>query len=100
MNSLEVEEVINPYRTIKQWKLLTVIIIIGLTSFIFMGASGVTGALVMMGELQGALARHNIAYAIIYQLWLYFFWYGHFRISCSNVMLYCEVYAYEWNGLF
>lgn len=28
MNSLEVEEVINPYRTIKQWKLLTVIIII------------------------------------------------------------------------
>ena len=35
MNSLEVEEVINPYRTIKQWKLLTVIIIIGLTSFIF-----------------------------------------------------------------
>ncbi len=58
MNSLEVEEVINPYRTIKQWKLLTVIIIIGLTSFIFIGASGVTGTLVMTGELQGTLARH------------------------------------------
>ena len=73
MNSLEVEEAINPYRTIKQWRLLTVIIIIGLTSFIFTGASGMIGYFVMMRGLQGALARYGIAYATPISYGLYFF---------------------------
>lgn len=73
MNSLEVEETINPYRTIKQWKLLTVIIIIGLTSSIFIGASGMTGYFVMMGELQSVLARCGVTYATPISYGLYFF---------------------------
>lgn len=89
MNSLEVEEAINPYRTIKQWKLLTVIIIIGLTSFIFTGASGLIGYFVMMGELQGALARYGIAYATPISYGLYFFcmfiFYFLFSMLCFTV---------------
>lgn len=89
MNSLEVEEAINPYRTIKQWKLLTVIIIIGLTSFIFTGASGMIGYFVMMGELQGALARYGIAYATPISYGLYFFcmfiFYFLFSMLCFTV---------------
>lgn len=89
MNSLEVEETINPYRTIKQWKLLTVIIIIGLTSSIFIGASGMTGYFVMMGELQSVLARCGVTYAIPISYGLYFFcmliFYFLFSMLCFTV---------------
>ena len=88
MNSLEVEETINPYRTIKQWKLLTVIIIIGLTSSIFIGASGMTGYFVMMGELQSVLARCGVTYATPIS-YLYFFcmliFYFLFSMLCFTV---------------
>lgn len=89
MNSLEVEETINPYRTIKQWKLLTVIIIIGLTSSIFIGASGMTGYFVMMGELQSVLARCGVTYATPISYGLYFFcmliFYFLFSMLCFTV---------------
>jgi len=89
MNSLEVEETINPYRTIKQWKLLTVIIIIGLTSSIFIGASGMTGYFVMMGELQSVLARCGVTYATPISYGLYFFcmliFYFIFSMLCFTV---------------
>lgn len=89
MNSLEVEETINPYRTIKQWKLLTVIIIIGLTSSIFIGASGMTGYFVMMGELQSVLARCGVTYATPISYGLYFFYmlifYFLFSMLCFTV---------------
>lgn len=89
MNSLEVEETIIPYRTIKQWKLLTVIIIIGLTSSIFIGASGMTGYFVMMGELQSVLARCGVTYATPISYGLYFFcmliFYFLFSMLCFTV---------------
>lgn len=89
MNSLEVEETINPYRIIKQWKLLTVIIIIGLTSSIFIGASGMTGYFVMMGELQSVLARCGVTYATPISYGLYFFcmliFYFLFSMLCFTV---------------
>lgn len=89
MNSLEVEETINPYRTIKQWELLTVIIIIGLTSSIFIGASGMTGYFVMMGELQSVLARCGVTYATPISYGLYFFcmliFYFLFSMLCFTV---------------
>lgn len=89
MNSLEVEETINLYRTIKQWKLLTVIIIIGLTSSIFIGASGMTGYFVMMGELQSVLARCGVTYATPISYGLYFFcmliFYFLFSMLCFTV---------------
>ena len=89
MNSLEVEETINPYRTIKQWKLLTVIIIIGLTSSIFIGASGMTGYFVMMGELQSVLTRCGVTYATPISYGLYFFcmliFYFLFSMLCFTV---------------
>ena len=89
MNSLEVEETINPYLTIKQWKLLTVIIIIGLTSSIFIGASGMTGYFVMMGELQSVLARCGVTYATPISYGLYFFcmliFYFLFSMLCFTV---------------
>lgn len=89
MNSLEVEETINPYRTIKQWKLLTVIIIIGLTSSIFIGASGMTGYFVIMGELQSVLARCGVTYATPISYGLYFFcmliFYFLFSMLCFTV---------------
>lgn len=89
MNSLEVEETINPYRTIKQWKPLTVIIIIGLTSSIFIGASGMTGYFVMMGELQSVLARCGVTYATPISYGLYFFcmliFYFLFSMLCFTV---------------
>lgn len=89
MNSLEVEETINPYRTIKQWKLLTVIIIIGLTSSIFIGASGMTGYFLMMGELQSVLARCGVTYATPISYGLYFFcmliFYFLFSMLCFTV---------------
>lgn len=89
MNSLEVEETINPYRTIKLWKLLTVIIIIGLTSSIFIGASGMTGYFVMMGELQSVLARCGVTYATPISYGLYFFcmliFYFLFSMLCFTV---------------
>lgn len=89
MNSLEVEETINPYRTIKQWKLLTVIIIIVLTSSIFIGASGMTGYFVMMGELQSVLARCGVTYATPISYGLYFFcmliFYFLFSMLCFTV---------------
>ena len=89
MNSLEVEETINPYRTIKQWKLLTVIIIIGLTSSIFIGASGMTGYFVMMGELQSVLARCGVTYVTPISYGLYFFcmliFYFLFSMLCFTV---------------
>ena len=89
MNSLEVEETINPYRTIKQWKLLTVIIIIGLTSSIFIGASGMTGYFVMMGELQSVLARCGVTYETPISYGLYFFcmliFYFLFSMLCFTV---------------
>ena len=89
MNSLEVEETINPYRTFKQWKLLTVIIIIGLTSSIFIGASGMTGYFVMMGELQSVLARCGVTYATPISYGLYFFcmliFYFLFSMLCFTV---------------
>lgn len=89
INSLEVEETINPYRTIKQWKLLTVIIIIGLTSSIFIGASGMTGYFVMMGELQSVLARCGVTYATPISYGLYFFcmliFYFLFSMLCFTV---------------
>ena len=89
MNSLEVEETINPYRTIKQWKLLAVIIIIGLTSSIFIGASGMTGYFVMMGELQSVLARCGVTYATPISYGLYFFcmliFYFLFSMLCFTV---------------
>lgn len=89
MNSLEVEETINPYRTIKQWKLLTVIIIIGLTSSIFIGASGMTGYFVMTGELQSVLARCGVTYATPISYGLYFFcmliFYFLFSMLCFTV---------------
>lgn len=73
MNSLEVEESINPYRTIKNWKLLTVLILIGLTCFVFMGVSTGTGIFVITGELQNVLARHGVAYGTSISYGLYFF---------------------------
>ena len=89
MNSLEVEETINPYRIIKQWKLLTVIIIIGLTSSFFIGASGMTGYFVMMGELQSVLARCGVTYATPISYGLYFFcmliFYFLFSMLCFTV---------------
>lgn len=73
MNSLEVEESINPYRTIKNWKLLTVLILIGLTCFVFIGVSTGTGIFVITGELQNVLARHGVAYGTSISYGLYFF---------------------------
>lgn len=72
MNSLEVEESINPYRTIKNWKLLTVLVVIGLTCFAFIGASAGTGILVITGELQNVLAKHSVDYTTSIGFGLYF----------------------------
>ena len=73
MNSLEVKESINPYRTIKNWKLLTVLILIGLTCFVFIGVSTGTGIFVITGELQNVLARHGVAYGTSISYGLYLF---------------------------
>lgn len=89
MNSLEVEESINPYRTIKNWKLLTVIILIGLTCFVFIGVSTGTGIFVITGELQNVLARHGVAYGTSISYGLYFFsmfiFYFLFSMLCFTV---------------
>ena len=89
MNSLEVEESINPYRTIKNWKLLTVLIIIGLTCFVFIGVSTGTGIFVITGELQNLLARHGVAYGTSISYGLYFFsmfiFYFLFSMLCFTV---------------
>lgn len=89
MNSLEVEESINPYRTIKNWKLLTVLILIGLTCFVFFGVSTETGIFVITGELQNVLARHDVAYGTSISHGLYFFsmfiFYFLFSMLCFTV---------------
>lgn len=89
MNSLEVEESINPYRTIKNWKLLTVFILIGLTCFVFIGVSTGTGIFVITGELQNVLARHGVAYGTSISYGLYFFsmfiFYFLFSMLCFTV---------------
>lgn len=89
MNSLEVEESINPYRTIKNWKLLTVLILIGLTCFGFIGVSAGTGIFVITGELQNVLARHGVAYGTSIGYGLYFFsifiFYFLFSMLCFTV---------------
>lgn len=89
MNSLEVEESVNPYRTIKNWKLLTVLIIIGLTYFTFIGASTGTGLLVITGELQRILAQYSVAYSTPISYCLYFFsmfiFYFLFSMLCFTV---------------
>ncbi|WP_418402046.1 histidine kinase dimerization/phospho-acceptor domain-containing protein [Catenibacterium sp.] len=89
MNSLEVEESINPYRTIKNWKLLTVLIVIGLTCFAFVGASAGTGLLVIMGELQRILAQYSVAYPTPISYGLYFLcmfiFYFLFSMLCFTV---------------
>lgn len=89
MNSLEVEESINPYRTIKNWKLLTVLIVIGLTCFAFIGASTGTGLLVITGELQRILAQYSVAYPTPISYGLYFFcmfiFYFLFSMLCFTV---------------
>lgn len=89
MNSLEVEESINPYRTIKNWKLLTVLILIGLTCFVFFGVSTGTGIFVITGELQNVLARHGVAYGTSISYGLYFFsmfiFYFLFSMLCFTV---------------
>ena len=89
MNSLEVEESINPYRTIKNWKLLTVLILIGLTGFVFIGVSTGTGIFVITGELQNVLARHGVAYGTSISYGLYFFsmfiFYFLFSMLCFTV---------------
>ncbi|MGN8656685.1 histidine kinase dimerization/phospho-acceptor domain-containing protein [Catenibacterium mitsuokai] len=89
MNSLEVEESINPYRTIKNWKLLTVLILIGLTCFVFIGVSTGTGIFVITGELQNVLARHGVAYGTSISYGLYFFsmfiFYFLFSMLCFTV---------------
>lgn len=89
MNSLEVEESINPYRTIKNWKLLTVLILIGLTCFVFFGVSTETGIFVITGELQNVLARHGVAYGTSISYGLYFFsmfiFYFLFSMLCFTV---------------
>lgn len=89
MNSLEVEESINPYRTIKNWKLLTVLILIGLTCFVFIGVSTGTGIFVITGELQNVLARHGAAYGTSISYGLYFFsmfiFYFLFSMLCFTV---------------
>ena len=89
MNSLEEEESINPYRTIKNWKLLTVIILIGLTCFVFIGVSTGTGIFVITGELQNVLARHGVAYGTSISYGLYFFsmfiFYFLFSMLCFTV---------------
>lgn len=89
MNSLEVEESINPYRTVKNWKLLTVLILIGLTCFVFIGVSTGTGIFVITGELQNVLARHGVAYGTSISYGLYFFsmfiFYFLFSMLCFTV---------------
>lgn len=89
MNSLEVEESVNPYRTIKNWKLLTVLIIIGLTCFTFIGAFTGTGLLVITGELQRILAQYSVAYSTPISYCLYFFsmfiFYFLFSMLCFTV---------------
>lgn len=89
MNSLEVEESINPYCTIKNWKLLTVLILIGLTCFVFIGVSTGTGIFVITGELQNVLARHGVAYGTSISYGLYFFsmfiFYFLFSMLCFTV---------------
>lgn len=89
MNSLEVEESINPYRTIKNWKLLTVLILIGLTCFVFIGVSTGTGIFVITGELQNVFARHGVAYGTSISYGLYFFsmfiFYFLFSMLCFTV---------------
>ena len=89
MNSLEVEESINPYRTIKNWKLLTVLVVIGLTCFAFIGASAGTGILVITGELQRILAQHSVAYGTSIGYGLYFLcmfiFYFLFSMLCFTV---------------
>lgn len=89
MNSLEVEESINPYHTIKSWKLLTVLILIGLTCFAFIGASAGTGMAVITGELQKILAQHSVAYGTSIGYGLYFFsmfiFYFLFSMLCFTV---------------
>ena len=89
MNSLEVEESINPYRTIKNWKLLTVLILIGFTCFVFFGVSTETGIFVITGELQNVLARHDVAYGTSISYGLYFFsmfiFYFLFSMLCFTV---------------
>ena len=89
MNSLEVEESINPYRTIKNWKLLTVLILIGLTCFVFIGVSTGTGIFVITGELQNVLAIHGVAYGTSISYGLYFFsmfiFYFLFSMLCFTV---------------
>lgn len=89
INSLEAEETVNPYRTIKNWKLLTVLIIIGLTCFAFIGASAGTGALVITGELQRILAQYSVAYPTPISYALYFFsmfiFYFLFSMLCFTV---------------
>ena len=89
MNSLEVEESVNPYRTIKNWKLLTVLILIGLTCFAFIGASVGTGILVITGELQNVLAKHSVDYTTSISYGLYFLcvfiFYFLFSMLCFTV---------------
>ena len=89
MNSLEVEESVNPYRTIKNWKLLTVLIVVGLTCFAFIGASAGTGILVITGELQNVLAKHSVAYSTSISYGLYFLcmfiFYFLFSMLCFTV---------------
>ena len=93
MNSLEVEESINPYRTIKNWKLLTILILIGLTCFAFIGASAGTGMAVITGELQRILAQYSVAYSTTISYCLYFFsmFIFYFCIKMTMRKLFCKV---------
>ena len=64
VNPIAVEESVNPYQTIKQWKLFTIMLTIGCSSIVFLVAS----VFVYSYTIAGVLPSHMIRFGVMYAL--------------------------------
>lgn len=89
MNPLAVEETVNPYRTVKQWKLLTVLLTVGVACALFMAASVLIGGYTFVGTIPATLRHIGIGYSDILSYLAYFvcvlIFYFLFSILCFMV---------------
>ena len=64
VNPMAVEETINPYKTIKEWKLFTIMFIIGSACLSFMVFSGFICSYTLAGILPSLMTRFGVLYAV------------------------------------
>ena len=64
VNPIAVEESVNPYQTIKHWKLFTIMLTIGCSSIVFLVASGFVYSYTIAGILPSLMTRFGVMYAL------------------------------------